>query len=80
MVPPNIGHPWDCFEEGMWYHPESFTEDYAWKIVYKISDNLPPHVLVRNKIIQCATNKKRECAMCNNQIVKRNSEMVIELL
>lgn len=80
VPPPNTGHPWDCFEEGMWYHPESFNEEYAWKVVREISSKLPAPVLVRNKIIQCAVSRAQICSLCKKQIVKPKPKMAIELV
>ena len=33
QTPPNLGEPWNKFEEGQWYHYSNFTSDYAWKIL-----------------------------------------------
>lgn len=62
--PPHAGHPWNCFEEGMWFHPDSFTEDYAWQVVKLVRASLNPTVLVRQKLIDCALGRTDSCAEC----------------
>ena len=50
--PPHKGTPWTCFEEGLWYHPKDFDEDYADFIVDLASRNIPPNALVRKAKIR----------------------------
>lgn len=46
-VPPHSGFPWDCFEEGLWYHPSWVKEDSVAKILGRAND-LFNNRLVRN--------------------------------
>lgn len=36
--PPNVRHPYFGFEEGMWYHPDHVTDDYAAKVLAQAKD------------------------------------------
>lgn len=47
-TPPNKGFPFDCFEEGQWYHPPHVIANYAEKIL-RWSEERFKDVLVRNR-------------------------------
>ena len=47
-IPPNLGYPFDRFEEGQWYHPQSVTADYLdW--IYRESERRFGKINVRNR-------------------------------
>ena len=50
--PPYERIPWTCFEEGLWYHPKEFDEDYAHFIVGMVSQKIPPNALARKDKIK----------------------------
>lgn len=47
-TPPNLGHPWNRFEEGQWYHPQHVTAAYLEKI-FAASEQRFSQALVRNR-------------------------------
>lgn len=58
--PPHFGAPWNCFEEGMWYHPEAFDEQYAWRVLEAFYQGLcKPDVLVRCDAIERALSRRQ---------------------
>lgn len=45
--PPNQGEPWDCFEEGQWFHPPWVTADRV-NYIYRQAEKIIGKKLVRN--------------------------------
>lgn len=48
------GPPWNCFEEGLWYHPIEVTEDYGWFIINEMKDPIILSKLVRKNNVEKA--------------------------
>ncbi|RPI19476.1 MAG: radical SAM protein [Ignavibacteriae bacterium] len=49
--PPHKGFPWIAFEEGIWHHPEQFSEKYANFLLEKVIRNIPIENLARKKLL-----------------------------
>jgi anaerobic magnesium-protoporphyrin IX monomethyl ester cyclase len=47
-TPPNLGHPYNRFEEGQWYHPKHVTKDYLERIL-GLSEERFSKAMVRNR-------------------------------
>jgi hypothetical protein len=47
-TPPNIGYPYNKFEEGQWYHPKHVNQAYLEKIL-QLSEERFKEVMVRNR-------------------------------
>jgi radical SAM superfamily enzyme YgiQ (UPF0313 family) len=47
-TPPNLGYPWNRFEEGQWYHPDHVTPQYLEKILIASQERFS-YALVRNR-------------------------------
>ena len=48
--------PWNCFEEGGWFHSKRVNEEYLWKILDEVVAHIAMDVLVRKKEIEGSRN------------------------